>query len=43
MQFKQNLVDTAPDAAMPPLSEAVPDELEYEEDAIPQSRDLPPF
>jgi S-DNA-T family DNA segregation ATPase FtsK/SpoIIIE len=36
MQFKQGMVDTAP-------PEPVPDELEYEGDAIPQSRDMPPF
>ena len=35
MQFKQGMVDAAP--------EPVPDELEFEGDAIPQSRDLPPF
>ena len=35
MQFKQDMVPTA--------SEPVPDELEFEGDAIPQSRDLPPF
>ncbi len=33
MQFKQGMVDAAP--------EPVPDELEFEGDAIPQSRDLP--
>ena len=35
MQFKQGMVDRAP--------EPVPEELEFEGDAIPQSRDLPPF
>ena len=35
MQFKQDMVPIA--------SEPVPDELEFEGDAIPQSRDLPPF
>ena len=35
MQFKQGMVDRAP--------EPVPDELEFEGDAIPQSRDMPPF
>ena len=43
MQFKQGMVDRAPDAAIPPVSEPVPDELEGEGDAIPQGRDLPPF
>ena len=37
MQFRQGMVDTAPDAG------PVPDELAFEGDAIPQSRDLPPF
>ena len=41
MQMRQSMVDAAPDR--PPISEPVPDELEYEGDAIPQSRDLPPF
>jgi len=35
MQFKQGMVDT--------VSEPVPEELEFEGDAIPQGRDLPPF
>ena len=35
MQFKQDMT--------PAASEPVPDELEFEGDAIPQSRDLPPF
>ena len=35
MQFKQDMAAGAP--------EPVPDELEFEGDAIPQSRDLPPF
>ena len=39
--MRQSMVDAAPDR--PPISEPVPDELEYEGDAIPQSRDLPPF
>ena len=33
MQFKQGMVESGP----------VPDELEFEGDAVPQSRDLPPF
>ena len=28
---------------MTPAAEPVPDELEFEGDAVPQSRDLPPF
>ena len=43
MQFKQGMVDRAPDAGLPPVSEPVPDELEGERDAIPQPRELPPF
>ena len=35
MQFKQDMA--------PAVSEPVPDELEFEGDAIPQSRDVPPF
>ena len=35
MQFKQDMAGGAP--------EPVPDELEFEGDAIPQSRDMPPF
>ena len=35
MQFKQDMTGSAP--------EPVPDELEFEGDAIPQSRDMPPF
>ena len=35
MQFRQGMVDTAP--------EPVPEELAFEGDAIPQSRDMPPF
>ncbi len=35
MQFKQGMVDRAP--------EPVPEELPFEGDAMPQSRDLPPF
>ena len=41
MQYKQGMVDLAPDA--PPVSEPVPEELEYERDAIPQPEDRPPF
>ncbi len=41
MQYKQGMVDVAPDA--PPVSEPVPEELDYEGDAIPQPRELPPF
>jgi len=41
MQYKQGMVDLAPDA--PPVSEPVPDELEFEGDAVPQPRDMPPF
>ena len=37
MQFRQGMVDTAPDAG------PVPDELAFEGDAIPQSREMPPF
>ena len=36
MQFRQGMVDTAP-------PEPVPDELEFEGDAVPQGRDMPPF
>ena len=35
MQFRQDMASGAP--------EPVPDELEFEGDAIPQSRDMPPF
>ncbi len=35
MQFKQDMQEAPP--------EPVPDELEFEGDAIPQSRDMPPF
>ncbi len=35
MQFRQGMVDTVP--------EPVPEELDFEGDAIPQSRELPPF
>jgi len=35
MQFKQGMVDRAP--------EPVPEELDFEGDAIPQDRDMPPF
>ena len=41
MQYKQGMVDLAPDA--PPVSEPVPEELDYERDAVPQPRDMPPF
>ncbi len=41
MQYKQGMVDLAPDA--PPVSEPVPEELDYEGDAIPQPMDRPPF
>jgi len=41
MQYKQGMVDLAPDA--PAVSEPVPEELDYEGDAIPQPRDMPPF
>ena len=36
MQFRQGMVDSAP-------PEPVPDELEFEGDAVPQDRDMPPF
>ena len=35
MQFKQGLVDQAP--------EPVPEEMPFEGDAVPQSREAPPF
>ncbi len=38
MQYRQNMVDKAPEP-----SEPVPEELPYEGDAVEQSRDLPPF
>ncbi|MDD5937607.1 MAG: DNA translocase FtsK, partial [Clostridiales bacterium] len=41
MQYKQGMVDLAPDA--PPVSEPVPEELDHEGDAVPQPRDMPPF
>ena len=41
MQYKQGMVTLAPDA--PPVSEPVPEELDFERDAIPQPTDLPPF
>ena len=41
MQYKQGMTDLAPDA--PPISEPVPEELEYEGDAIPQPTEMPPF
>ena len=37
MQFRQGMVDKAPEF------EAVPDELDFEGDAIPQGREMPPF
>jgi S-DNA-T family DNA segregation ATPase FtsK/SpoIIIE len=37
MQFRRGMVDLAPDGG------AVPEEFDYEDDAIPQGRDLPPF
>ncbi len=45
MQFRQGMVDKAPDLppGIPPLSEPVPDELEFEGEAMPQSREAPPF
>lgn len=41
MQYKQGMVDLAPDA--PPVSEPVPEELEFERDVIPQPTEMPPF
>ena len=38
MQYRQNMVDTAPEP-----SEPVPEEFPFEGDAVEQSRDLPPF
>ena len=45
MQYKQGLVDKAPDLppGMPPISEPVPEEYDFEGDAVSQSRELPPF
>ena len=40
MQYRQGMVDVSPDAD---YSEPVPEELDYEGDAIPQPRDMPPF
>ena len=40
MQYKQGMVDVAPDAD---YAEPVPEELEYEGDAVPQPRERPPF
>ena len=37
MQFRQGMVDSAPDAG------PVPEEFDYEGDAVPQSREMPPF
>lgn len=37
MQFRQGMVDVAPDLG------PVPDELDFEGDAVPQGRDMPPF
>ena len=36
----KSMVDVAPDAQ---YAEPVPEELEYEGDAIPQPKDMPPF
>ena len=41
MQYKQGMVDLAPDA--PPVSESVPEELEFERDVIPQPTEMPSF
>ncbi len=41
MQYKQGMVDVAPD--VPPVSEPVPEELEFERDVIPQPTEMPPF
>ena len=41
MQYKQGMVDVSPDA--PPIGEPVPEEMDYEGDAVPQSMDRPPF
>ena len=41
MQYKQGMVDLAPDAAA--ISEPVPEEVDYEGDEVVQPRDLPPF
>lgn len=41
MQYKQGMVDLAPDA--PPVSEPVPEELEFERDAVAQPTEMPPF
>ncbi len=41
MQYKQGMVDLAPDA--PSVSEPVPEELEFERDVIPQPTEMPPF
>lgn len=38
MQYRQNMVDAAPEPSQP-----VPEELPFEGDAVEQSRDLPPF
>lgn len=37
MQFRRGMVDLAPDGG------TVPEEFDYEDDAVPQGRDLPPF
>ena len=42
MQNIQDLSGALP-PDMPPVSEPVPEELEFEGDAVPQSRDTPPF
>ncbi len=41
MQYRQGMVDLAPDAAA--ISEPVPEEVDYEGNAVAQPRDLPPF
>ncbi|MCI8478307.1 MAG: DNA translocase FtsK [Oscillospiraceae bacterium] len=43
MQFRQNMVDRGPSTPEDRGSDPVPEELDYESDAIPQSRDQPPF
>ncbi len=40
MQYRQGMVDVAPDAG---YSEPVPEELEFEGDAVPQPTERPPF
>ena len=43
MQFRQNMAGGSAPAETPAWSEPVPEEFPYEGDAVPQSRDLPPF